>query len=300
MSVTSGFFNSKNHDRTYDATDFGKIFDGIINDGVYGTQGRLFKVEPYSGLSVSVAPGRAWFNHTWILNDGQEIRTFRANLTNRDRIDAIVIKVDRNESARTDTIEIMEGEEGLVNPVPPTMIHANNIDTYPIAYVTIKHNDPNIAAAQIQDTVGTSSCPIVTGPLEVASFEDWLTQWTDEFYTWFNHLHNELDSNQAAHLQNQIDTLNAGKQNEDTMVELTLSASGWHNGVYSLESTYPSTTYDITSVLPTENTTNQQLMAWINANCGGYNTTNVIRARGDVPNIDIVIGLCIRQKLSSI
>ena len=33
--LTYGFFNSKNNDRIYDATDFGSIFDGVINDGVY-------------------------------------------------------------------------------------------------------------------------------------------------------------------------------------------------------------------------------------------------------------------------
>lgn len=40
MSVTYGFYNSKNHDRRYDAIQMSRIFDGIIRDGVlqhYGT-----------------------------------------------------------------------------------------------------------------------------------------------------------------------------------------------------------------------------------------------------------------------
>ena len=37
MSFKYGFYNSVNGDRRYDAVDFGRIFDGVINDGVFGT-----------------------------------------------------------------------------------------------------------------------------------------------------------------------------------------------------------------------------------------------------------------------
>ena len=33
MSVTSGFFNSQNYDRGYDATQVSQIFDGVIEEG---------------------------------------------------------------------------------------------------------------------------------------------------------------------------------------------------------------------------------------------------------------------------
>lgn len=35
MAFTSGFFNSQNHDRTYNAEQMSAIFDGVITDGVY-------------------------------------------------------------------------------------------------------------------------------------------------------------------------------------------------------------------------------------------------------------------------
>ena len=34
MSVTYGFYNSKNQDRRYDAIQMSSIFDGIIRDGI--------------------------------------------------------------------------------------------------------------------------------------------------------------------------------------------------------------------------------------------------------------------------
>ena len=35
MSITSGFYNSYNGDRRYNAEQMSAIFDGIINDGVF-------------------------------------------------------------------------------------------------------------------------------------------------------------------------------------------------------------------------------------------------------------------------
>lgn len=78
--------------------------------------------------------------------------------------------------------------------------------------------------------------------------------------------------------------------------EKTLLANNWSNSQYSLESIYPSTTYDIVNVLPTTNTTEAQKTAWAAAECGGYNSTNVIIANGTVPTIDITLGFCVRVK----
>lgn len=69
MSVSYGFYNSMNGDRKYDATQMSSIFDGIINDGIYETIGDRFVVRTSGGMNVVVGTGRAWFNHTWTLND---------------------------------------------------------------------------------------------------------------------------------------------------------------------------------------------------------------------------------------
>ena len=76
----------------------------------------------------------------------------------------------------------------------------------------------------------------------------------------------------------------------------TISASGWSNGQYSFESVYPSSSYDISDILPNENTTDAQRAAWIAADCGGYCTTNKIIAHGSVPTIDIPVTLALVQK----
>lgn len=298
MSVTSGFFNSKNHDRTYEAADFGRIFDGVINDGVYATVGNRFAVTAGSGLHVVVASGRAWFNHTWTLNDGPETLEIKGNTTIQSRIDAVVIEVNNNEHVRENSIKIMEGEEGQSTPLPPEMIHENGVNTYPIAYVTVRANTPSIDQSDIEYLVGTSACPIITAPLEAPSFDDWLRQWNAEFQTWYSHLRDELDDNQAGHLQNQIDDL---KDTVDILpgewTEITLLGSNWsESGEYSLENLYPSSTYDITSVLPTTNTTAAMRQAWHIANCVGHREDNVIKANATIPSIDITIGISVVRR----
>ena len=45
MAITSGFYNSVNGDRTYDADQFGSLFDGIIAPGVFPNVGDKFPLK---------------------------------------------------------------------------------------------------------------------------------------------------------------------------------------------------------------------------------------------------------------
>ena len=91
MSVTYGFYNSKNGDRRYDAIQMSSIFDGIIRDGVFQHIGTAMMVEESEGMTVNVGIGRAWFNHTWTLNDAPLPLTVPLSEVILNRIDAIVL-----------------------------------------------------------------------------------------------------------------------------------------------------------------------------------------------------------------
>ncbi len=94
MTYTSGFFNSVNHDRTYDADTFGSMFDGVINDGVFRTWGEGMIVRAVGGMTVTVGTGRAWFNHTWTVVTADERLTLPAASSSMSRIDSVVLRVD--------------------------------------------------------------------------------------------------------------------------------------------------------------------------------------------------------------
>lgn len=76
----------------------------------------------------------------------------------------------------------------------------------------------------------------------------------------------------------------------------TIYAANWDsNGVYSFESDYPSSRYNITEIMTNENTSIAQKQAWNNCGCNGYYTTNIIIAAGIIPTIDIPVTLFIEE-----
>lgn len=68
MSVTSGFFNSTNRDRLYNATDFGRFFEGIVTDGVLKDFEDGLEVANFSMLGFQIKPGKAMFNGIWMVS----------------------------------------------------------------------------------------------------------------------------------------------------------------------------------------------------------------------------------------
>lgn len=209
MTVSSGFFNSKNHDRLYDAEQISSIFDGVILDGVYESIGDAFMVTPYSGANdtILVGTGRAWFNHTWTLNDSQFSFTLSPPNTLLGRIDAIVIDVDRRDSVRANSIVLVEGEYSTA-PVKPMLIKEELHNQYPIAYITIPiGTSAPVSQSNIQYMVGTEECPLVTGPLEALNISNYLAQMESEFNVWFDGIKDILNENVVGELQSQIDGL---------------------------------------------------------------------------------------------
>lgn len=79
-----------------------------------------------------------------------------------------------------------------------------------------------------------------------------------------------------------------GKANKSTVVEATLSASGWSDNTYSFEGDYPVATYDIEIAL-NGTATVEQAEAFNSAQIVGSATSNIVTAFGDIPTVDIPI-----------
>ena len=258
MTVSSGFFNSVNHDRLYDAEQLSSIFDGIIVDGVYENVGEAFNVTAYPDAynTVLVGTGRAWFDHTWTLNDSRFSITLDPPNEMLGRIDAIVIDVNKERDTRKNSIIYLKGDESTPD-FPPTLINTENHHQYPIAYIT-RHAEQNgpISQSDIEITVGTGACPIVTGVLEAQNLENLMQQLDAEFNEWWEGIKAVLDENVAANLQNQIDEINAKLDNDDALVGLLEKpiAEAFMSGNYGLNiSSYSvDTPYAYQEVLPTE------------------------------------------------
>lgn len=180
MSVTYGFYNSKNKDRRYDAIQMSSIFDGIIRDGILQHVGTAMMVKESTGMMVNVGIGRAWFNHTWTLNDALLPLTVPQSEVILNRIDAVILEVDSRESVRANTIKIVKGTPAT-NPVKPSMIKTNDRWQYPLAYIRVNSGVTSIRQENITNAVGTSECPFVTAPLEKMSIDALVAQWKDQW-----------------------------------------------------------------------------------------------------------------------
>lgn len=231
-SFTYGFFNSSNHDRQYNASQMSKIFDGIIEDGVYETIGDRFKITATNQANtVKIGTGRAWFDHTWSLNDAEILFD---ELPDPDllryRYDAIVIDIDHTDNVRRNNLVAISGKEvvisgnvyasnaatmagtNIVNPPRPSLIKENGHTQYPICYILRRPNTTIISQADIIFMPGTSDCPFVTGPLSSMSIDEILTQWQAQWLEfranvdyWFDGMKDQLSEDAAIHLQDEID-----------------------------------------------------------------------------------------------
>lgn len=218
MSVSSGFFNSLNGDRKYNAAQMSAIFDGLIIDGVFASIGTAFAVKAAGGLTVNVGIGKAWFDHTWTVNDSILPMTAPEAEVLLDRIDAVVLEVNGMESVRNNTIKFVKGNPSSA-PSRPTLTNEGNVHQYPLCYIYRKYGTAVINQADITPMVGTESTPFVTGILQTISLDELLGKWQDEldrftdarsqevddwiaqeesdFTTWFNNMKADLQQEQA-------------------------------------------------------------------------------------------------------
>lgn len=184
MAITFGFYNSQNGDRKYNAEQMGSIFDGIIEDGIYQSIGGHFAVTADSGDTVLVASGRAWFNHTWTLNDASLPVECESSDILLNRYDAVVLEVNSTDSVRANSVKVVKGTPGS-NPSYPTLINTETVHQYPLAYIYRPAGSASITQANIRSMIGTSSTPYVTGVLEVLAADDIYRQWEDQWNQWF-------------------------------------------------------------------------------------------------------------------
>lgn len=211
MSVTYGFYNSIGGDRKYNALQMSSIFDGIIEDGVYMTIGDALAVKQSSGMTVTIGEGRAWFDHTWTLNDSLYPITLDASDVLLSRIDAIVLEVNANTTTRANSFKIVKGAPAS-NPVRPTLVKSELLNQHPLAYISVPKGATSISQSNITNAVGTSECPFVTGVLEGMNIDNLVAQWgaqwaewissnTSEFESWFQEMKDQLSTDAAGNLQ---------------------------------------------------------------------------------------------------
>lgn len=269
MSLTFGFYNSLNGDRKYDTVQISSIFDGIIVDGVFASIGTAFVVKAAGGNTVNVGTGRAWFDHTWTLNDAVLPMEASESELLLDRIDAVVLEIDATETVRANSIKFIQGTPAS-SPVRPTLTNEGLVHQHPLCYIYRTAGSTEITQADITNMIGSEETPFVTGILQTISLNELLGQWEAEldqfvdkesaevdefieqmkadltaeqqyvdewiaseqadFTDWFNNVKAQLSEDAVGNLQVQIDDVKSSIENIHQLKTVTLLASGWTSG----------------------------------------------------------------------
>lgn len=218
MAVRSGFFNSVNGDRKYDAARFAEYFASFIGNGVFPNPSTNLQVvaQTTPDMTVIVRPGKAWINGYILINDDDYILQLDPADGVLHRIDRVVARYDVED--REIRLEIKKGTFAST-PVAPAL--QRDADAYELALadIYVANGVISITQANITDQrLNTSLCGIVHGTVDQVDTTTLFTQYTqgfelkkDEFeqafITWFATLQDVLDDEAAGNLLNMINDL---------------------------------------------------------------------------------------------
>lgn len=237
MSFRSGFWNSIDGDRTYSAEDMAIPFEGVITDGVFANWGDAFKPTVIDTSTVTIGSGKAWLYHKWIINDAvYQMPINVSNYASSTEARTIVVCLNLKTKSYYRSAEFSVEEQRNYGSYPDMLSQiTDRARRYmlPLFAINFAAGDSTVQQSNVTNLIGTPWCPYVTAPVQTVTVDDIRAKWDASygvlmndivghaqtkaneaesnfeasFNTWFATLKNQLDTNQAANLQNQITSL---------------------------------------------------------------------------------------------
>lgn len=206
MTQHSFPWNDVNGDRLYDAEDFMRFFAAFLKTGVVMSFKDGLRVQSaQNGMNIQVGAGSAVIDGGSYMND--EAIAVQVNVASsvQNRVDSVVLRMDKN--ARDTYL--------YYKPSDTTVVRNDIIFELQLATISVKTNATQITDADITDMRSDSTVCGWSTPFDninvdgiVDQYKGIFAQADVEFQAWFQNLKNQLDDNQAANLQNQIDVIN--------------------------------------------------------------------------------------------
>lgn len=211
MALTYGFFNSVDGDRKYTAEQISNYYRGILTDGVLENyNGKFHVASSGTGMDITVNTGRAYLDGFWVENDELQTLTVNASDVIYNRLDVVVLKLDK--TTRDITLYIKKGSNGSVNISENPPERSQTVYEIYLASILVDAKTTYIAPQKITDLRGDiSKCGFVTGLIKQVDTTELLSQ----YQTACEQLYNSM----ATELQTYFDTKK--KQFDDFMSSLT-------------------------------------------------------------------------------
>lgn len=203
MAIQSGFFNSVNGDRRYDAKWFAQYFASFIGNGVFPNPSTGLKVVEGSNMTTVLKAGKGWINGYFMINDSDYVLQHAIADGVLKRIDRIVMRL--NHLTRQIEIVVKKGAFAS-NPVAPSL--QRDVEYYELALadVMIGIGVTRITQANITDQrLNTALCGIVHGVVDQVDtttlfnqYQSWITQQKElyeaDYEAWTTDKHLEIDN----------------------------------------------------------------------------------------------------------
>ena len=156
MAERSGFFNALytngDYDRKYNANDYCDNLAVVIGNGVLRSVADDLRVTA-SGMACTVGAGRAWINGHYYYNDAPKAFTAVSAPAGGSRWDRIVLRLDTSLTARSITLQYVQGVAGN-NPEKPAPVREGNVYELVLADIFVGTNATSVT---ITDTRGDAS-----------------------------------------------------------------------------------------------------------------------------------------------
>lgn len=201
MAQKYGFFNSVNNDRVYDASDVARFLSKFFTNGVFNN---TLMVTANDNMTVSVSTGSANINGYGYENTESLTLDIDDADSELGRIDSVICRLDLTN--RQITTQILQGEYAST-PSQPSITRTGTVYDLRLANILVDAGVTRITTEDITDTRLGSECGNVTQAVLSLDTSDLFAQYQAWFEDWFADLQDELDDNQAGHLQNEIGTL---------------------------------------------------------------------------------------------
>ena len=211
------FFNDVNGDRVYYAEDWARHLKKYFTNGIFNNE---LNVVSNNDMTITIKEGDANIEGYRYTNTGDLVKTIDNADGTLNRIDNVVLRLDLTN--RLISAQIIKGTFAD-KPVAPELVRTSTIYDLRIAKISIPAGTTTITQDLITDTrFITSDCGNVISTVQTPDtenlfiqmqtlFEKQINELNNNFEIWFDSIKNQLDSDAAGNLQNQINNLNSNK-----------------------------------------------------------------------------------------
>ena len=195
-------------DRAVGSDVLRNVLSNYYTNGVFGISNtNCFKVVASTdgGMGLSIQAGSCLINGATGYNT-EETRITLANGESQPRIDLIVLRLDDNKAQRSIRVEVVKGTPQS-QPVKPTPVREGAVYDLVLANIMVRANVSTITNADITDTrIDKNLCGFVSA-INNLNVDSLHTQHNAMFNAWFEGIKNQLGTDLAGNLQNQINAI---------------------------------------------------------------------------------------------